>query len=163
MAREVERKFLVTDERWRADADRGTRMRQGYLGRAEGASVRVRQAGERAWLNIKGATLGVERQEYEYEIPLADAREMLETLCHEPLVEKTRYRVPVSGHFWEVDVFEGANAGLVVAEVELADPDERFEKPPWAGAEVSGLARYYNVCLVGYPYRDWSEAERAGE
>ncbi len=163
MGREVERKFLVTDERWRGDADAGTRMRQGYLGRAEGASVRVRQAGERAWLNIKGATLGVERREYEYEIPLGDAREMLDSLCREPLVEKTRYRVPVGAHCWEVDVFEGANAGLVVAEVELAHADEPFEIPPWAGTEVSELPRYYNVCLVSHPYRDWSEAERAGE
>ncbi|MQM40182.1 Inorganic triphosphatase [wastewater metagenome] len=163
MAEEIERKFLVTGDTWRNAADAGQPMRQGYLGGDAHASVRVRLAGVRAWLNIKGATLGVQRREYEYEIPAAEAREMLDHLCHRPLIEKTRYHVPVGGHTWEVDVFEGDNAGLVVAEVELASAEEAFTRPDWAGHEVSHLPRYYNVSLVRHPYRDWSASERAGD
>ncbi len=131
-------------------------MRQGYLGEAESASIRVRVAGSEAWLNIKSATLGIERLEYEYPIPVTDAEEMLDRLCRRPLIEKTRYRVPWHGHTWEVDVFEGENAGLVVAEIELGAPDEPFVKPPWTGEEVSDDRRYYNVCLVRHPYREWA-------
>lgn len=158
MATEIERKFLVTSDAWRAQAQDALRMRQGYLPGMETASVRVRVAGERAWLNIKGATLVVSRREYEYPIPLADAEEMLDALCARPLIEKTRHHVRLGPHLWEVDVFEGDNAGLVVAEVELSFPDEPFERPPWLGREVSGEARYYNVSLVRHPYRSWGEA-----
>lgn len=155
MATEIERKFLVADDRWREHAEEGTAFRQGYLVGSEHASVRVRIEGKRANLNIKSATLGVRRQEYEYPIPLEDAREMLDRLCEKPLIEKTRYHVAFGGYTWEVDVFEGDNRGLVVAEVELSSEDEQPPLPPWAGEEVSDDPRYYNVCLVKHPYKDW--------
>ena len=155
MATEIERKFLLSSDRWRDSADSGTRLRQGYLIGAEKSSVRIRIEGERANINIKSATLGVRRQEYEYPIPLADAEEMLDTLCEQPQIEKTRYHVPLGGHVWEVDVFAGDNAGLVVAEVELEDENEPFERPEWLGEEVSEDTRYYNVCLIRHPYKDW--------
>lgn len=155
MATEIERKFLVIDDAWRATAAPGVRMRQGYLSGGDRSSIRVRIQGEHAFLNIKSATLGVRRQEYEYVIPLGDAEEMLDRLCAGPLIEKVRYDVKHAGHVWEVDVFEGDNAGLVVAEVELDSEDERFEKPAWAGEEVSHDPRYYNVSLVTDPYKHW--------
>jgi adenylate cyclase len=155
MATEIERKFLVVSEAWRAAAAPGVRFRQGYLAGTGKASVRVRVEGEAANLNIKSATLGVRRQEYEYAIPLADANEMLDNLCSGGIVEKTRYCVPVGGHVWEVDVFEGDNAGLVVAEIELSHEDEAFERPAWAGDEVSHDPRYYNVYLAEHPYKNW--------
>ena len=155
MATEIERKFLLTSDSWRDDADAGTHFRQGYLIGAERASVRVRIEGERANINIKSATLGVERMEYEYPIPLVDAMELLDTLCEQPQIEKTRYHVPFGDHLWEVDVFAGDNEGLVVAEVELKSTDEAFAMPPRAGEEVSHDTRYYNVCLVKHPYKDW--------
>lgn len=160
MGREIERKFLVTGDGWRAAAAGWQDMRQGYLVLEGRSSVRVREAGEDAWLNVKSAELGIERREFEYAIPAADAREMLAHLCQGPLVEKCRHRVPVGDHVWEVDEFFGDNAGLVVAEVELAHPDEAFQRPPWVGREVSHESRYYNVRLVRHPYREWSVAER---
>ena len=132
-------------------------MRQGYMVDGELASVRVRVQGDQAFLNIKSATLGVWRREFDYPISLGDAEEMLEHLCAGPLIEKTRYHVTHAGHTWEVDVFEGDNAGLVVAEIELDSEDEVFEKPVWAGDEVSHDPRYYNVCLVKHPYREWKD------
>jgi adenylate cyclase len=155
MATEIERKFLLVSDDWRHDADSGTRFRQGYLIGAEKASVRIRIEGERANINIKSATLGVRRQEYEYPIPMSEAEEMLDTLCEQPQIEKTRYLVPYAGHTWEVDVFSGKNAGLVVAEVELKSEDETIALPPWVGEEVSDDTRYYNVCLVKHPYSEW--------
>ena len=155
MAIEIERKFLVTDERWRAAARPGVRYRQGYLTEAGPGSVRVRVGGERAHLNIKSATLHMRRLEYEYEIPLRDANEMLDSLCLKPLIEKTRYLVENDGHTWEVDVFEGDNEGLVVAEIELQSADELFSRPAWVGEEVTEDPRYYNVCLVQHPYKSW--------
>lgn len=157
MGVEIERKFLVRDASWRAAADAGTRYRQGYLVGSTLASVRVRIEGDVARLNIKGATLGVRRDEYEYPIPLADAERLLDTLCDKPLIEKTRYHVTHAGRVWEVDVFAGDNAGLVVAEVELPDEAAPLELPPWAGAEVSHDTRYYNVCLVKHPYKAWRD------
>lgn len=159
MATEIERKFLVTSDVWREAADNGTRFRQGYLIGAEKASVRVRIEGDKANLNIKSATLGVRRQEFEYEIPLAEAEEMLDTLCEQPQIEKVRYHVPVGAHTWEVDVFAGDNEGLIVAEVELADEEESFERPVWIGKEVSDDTRYYNVCLTRHPYKDWDNEQ----
>lgn len=155
MAIEIERKFLVNSDRWREQADAGQHLAQGYLIGAREASVRVRIEGEQANLNIKSATLGIYRQEYEYAIPLSDAREMLDTLCEKPVIEKTRYHVEHAGHTWEVDVFEGENAGLVVAEIELASESEPFEQPDWLGEEVSADPRYYNVSLVKHPYKAW--------
>lgn len=156
MAREIERKFLVVGDAWKQRADAGTPMRQGYMFGSEKSSVRVRVAGDRAWLNIKSATLGITRTEFDYAIPVEDAHEMLETLCDLPLIEKIRYHVRHGDHVWDVDVFSGANAGLVVAEIELNDADESFQKPDWAGDEVSDDPRYYNVCLVRHPYRNWN-------
>jgi len=155
MALEIERKFLVRDAGWQAAADGGRYIRQGYLAGSDKSSVRVRVDGEHANLNIKSATLGIRRLEYEYPIPLAEALEMLQHLCQGPQVEKTRYRVPVGAHLWEVDVFAADNQGLIVAEVELASEDEAFLMPPWAGEEVSHDPRYYNVSLVQHPFKDW--------
>ena len=122
---------------------------------SKAASVRVRIEGDKAFLNIKSATLGVRRQEYEYPIPVDEARELLETLCEQPLVEKTRYRVNHDGLEWEIDVFEGKNEGLIVAEVELEAEEQKISLPSWCGQEVSEDARYYNVNLGKHPYTDW--------
>ncbi|MEN8169723.1 MAG: CYTH domain-containing protein [Pseudomonadota bacterium] len=157
MATEIERKFLLNSDDWRDSAGAGTHFRQGYIVGAERASVRVRIEGEAANINIKSATLGVRRQEYEYPIPLVDAQELLDTLCEQPQIEKTRYHVSYGEHTWEIDVFTGDNEGLIVAEIELGDEDEAFELPPWAGAEVSDDKRYYNVCLVNHPYSEWQD------
>lgn len=160
MATEIERKFLLVNDDWRAQADAGVVMRQGYLVGAASqqplkASVRVRIEGDEANLNIKSATLGVTRQEYEYPIPRADADAMLDSLAEGPLIEKTRYHVPHGEHVWEIDVFAGENQGLVVAEIELGGEDEAFARPSWLGEEVSHDPRYYNVCLVKHPFKDW--------
>lgn len=162
MGTEIERKFLVIDQGWAASADAGQRVRQGYLAGSERCSARVRVAGACASLNFKGRTLSVTRREFEYPIPVADAEEMLDHLCTGPLIEKVRYRVAVDDHIWEIDCFEGDNAGLVVAEVELETAHEGFTLPQWAGTEVSHKARYYNVCLIDHPFCDWTEDERAG-
>jgi adenylate cyclase len=155
MGIEIERKVLVTNDSWREAAGPGMPIKQGYLVGGKDASVRVRLQGETANLNIKSATLGVRRQEFEYAIPLADAEILLNTLCHRPLIEKVRYLVPYASKQWEVDVFEGDNAGLIVAELELQDETEQFESPPWLGEEVSHDPRYYNTCLSQHPYKDW--------
>jgi len=155
MAIEIERKFLLKDDSWRQLADAGTSFRQGYLIGAKQASVRVRIEGDRAFLNIKGMTLGVKRPEYQYPLPLDEANELLDTLCVKPLVEKTRYIIHYASHEWEIDEFKGDNAGLIVAEVELASEDEPVTLPPWVGVEVSEDPRYYNVNLVKHPYNSW--------
>lgn len=155
MATEIERKFLVRDASWREHADAGTAYRQGYMAGAERASVRVRREGEQAFLNIKSATLGIRRLEFEYPIPPQEADTLLAQLCQQPLIDKTRYHVHHGRHIWEVDVFHGDNAGLVVAEIELQHEDEVFETPPWLGEEVSHDPRYYNVSLVRHPFKDW--------
>ncbi len=169
MGVEIERKFLLSDERWRADVGDSLRMRQGYLVDASAlaaglarCSVRVRIAGDDAWLNIKSAELGVRRLEFEYPLPLPDAEHMLDRLC-DGRVEKIRHLVDVQGHRFEIDEFLGDNAGLVVAELELPATDAAFPRPPWLGREVSHMPRYYNVNLLSHPWRDWSAAERAGE
>lgn len=152
---EIERKFLVVSDAWRDQVRSSARLRQGYLNNEEHCSVRVRVVGEQAWLNLKGVTIGAQRLEFEYPIPLPDAHRMLEDLTCKPIIEKTRHLVEVGRHTWEIDVFEGDNAGLVVAEIELDDPDEAFEKPAWAGAEVTEDPRYYNSRLSANPYRNW--------
>ena len=157
MASEIERKFLVSSQGWRnGDA---TEYRQGYLGLDKERTVRVRAAGDTAFLTIKGITRGATRQEFEYEIPLADANQMLDTLCHRPLIEKRRYRVRHSGLDWEIDEFFGDNAGLVVAEVELESEDQAFDRPDWLGQEVTSDPRYYNASLVQHPYSAWKSRE----
>lgn len=159
MAVEIERKFLVTNDGWRAAVKKSGYYRQGYLANMSGnASVRVRIADDHANLNIKSMTLGVTRQEYEYEIPLQDAREMLDNLCIGPVIEKTRHLVDHGDHTWEIDVFNGDNDGLIVAEIELSSEDESFELPAWAGKEVSDDKRYYNVCLAQHPYKEWKDS-----
>ena len=157
MGVEIERKFKVADD-FRPTGV-GIPMAQGYLSRDPKRTVRIRIAGMQGYLTIKGETNGAARLEYEYEIPAEEARELL-ALCEQPLVEKTRYRETVAGHVWEVDVFHGANAGLVVAEIELASEAEDFPLPTWAGAEVTGEKRYYNAALIAHPYNMWSDAER---
>lgn len=156
MAVEIEHKFLVRDERWRREVERSVRMRQGYLTSDARCSVRVRVAGDQGYLNVKSGTLGIQRSEYEYPIPLAEAEEILDTLCEQPLLEKTRHFVRFGGHLWEIDEFEGDNAGLIVAEVELSRIDEPFDLPDWLGADVSHDIRYYNSQLARHPYRTWS-------
>ena len=156
MAVEIEHKFLVRDERWRREVERSVRMRQGYLTSDARCSVRIRVAGDQGYLNIKSGTLGIQRSEYEYPIPLAEAEEILDTLCEQPLLEKTRHFVRFGGHLWEIDEFEGDNAGLIVAEVELSRIDEPFDQPDWLGADVSHDIRYYNSQLARHPYRTWS-------
>lgn len=158
MGTEIERKFLVCSDDWREEASRSRRYRQGYLTDAQSVSIRVRIAGDRGFLNIKSVTLDVSRAEFEYPIPIEDAAELLERFCSRPLIEKTRYFVPYGSHVWEVDVFDGENAGLVVAEIELNHVDEGFQKPHWIGEEVSADPRYYNVSLVTHPYKDWKVA-----
>jgi adenylate cyclase len=155
MGQEIERKFLVCSDDWRAEAQASRRYRQGYLANNERCSVRVRIDESGAALNIKSSTLGVHRQEFDYPVPLEDAQRLLEALCEGPLIEKTRHFVRHADHLWEIDVFEGDNAGLVVAEIELDSPNEPFERPAWLGEEVSDDPRYYNVCLVEHPFKDW--------
>ena len=157
MGVEIERKFKVANT-FRPTGI-GIEMAQGYLSRDPNRTVRIRTAGIQGFLTIKGKTEGARRLEYEYEIPLAEAQELL-ALCNEPLVEKTRYVENYAAHVWEVDVFHGANAGLVVAEIELTSETEEFALPPWIDEEVTGLKRYYNAALIAHPYREWRTQER---
>lgn len=167
MGIEIERKFTVTREGWRSAAHRATRMAQGYLndmaalsaGKQQ-ASVRVRIAGDQAFLNLKSRELGASRQEFDYPIPVADAEALLK-LCVGGLIDKTRHYVQYAGHLWEVDEFFGDNAGLVVAEIELTSVDEIFEKPAWIGREVTEQLRYYNLALAERSYSRWSSEEKA--
>lgn len=168
MPLEIERKFLVTGDGWRATARRVEPMAQGYLNNlaamdsgAMKASVRVRIAGDGAWLNLKSRELGHTRQEFDYRIPVGDARDLL-ALCVGGLVDKRRHYVEHDGRLWEVDEFLGDNAGLVVAELELESADDVFERPDWLGVEVTDEPRYYNLALSTRPFRAWSEAERRG-
>lgn len=157
MAIEIERKFLLVNDSWRQEVKVSKRLRQGYLLGSSKSSVRIRISDEQANLNIKSATLGISRKEYEIPLPINDAIEMLNDLCDKPLIEKTRHIVVYKGHTWEIDEFYGDNDGLVVAEIELINEDEDFEKPSWIGDEVSDDKRYYNVCLIQHPYKDWDE------
>lgn len=151
---EIERKFLLANDAWRAQVSRSEYLAQGYLGGTR-SSVRVRIGAGRAWLNIKSARLGTTRLEFEYAIPLADAQVMLAELADGPVVSKTRHFVEIDNHVFEIDEFDGANAGLIVAEVELGDADEAYPRPDWLGAEVTHDARYMNSNLVRHPYSQW--------
>jgi adenylate cyclase len=159
---EIERKFLVADEGWRTAVTRTELFRQGYLATTAASSVRVRVGGHSGWLSVKGRVVGMSRPEYEYEIPLAEANEILETLCAEGRIEKYRHWVIDGGHEWEVDEFIGANAGLVVAELELEQECEPFSRPAWIGREVTDDARYYNASLAQRPWSSWA-GEESGE
>ncbi len=154
MAIEIERKFRISGDAWRQAAT-GEHYRQGYLSTVPERTVRVRVKGDTGYLTIKGATHGAVRSEYEYTIPLEDAHAMLDSLCLRPLIEKTRYTLEYQGLVWEIDAFEGDNAGLVIAEVELESEEQDIALPGWAGEEVTGDARYYNANLVANPYCNW--------
>lgn len=154
---EIERKFLVDMTLWRPRDD-GTLYRQGYLSSHAERTVRVRLEGTVGKLTIKGKTSGISRIELEYPMPSEDAELALAQLCERPLIEKRRYKERHGPHTWEIDVFLGANAGLVIAEIELGSEGEAFERPAWVGREVSDDPRYYNANLVAHPYRDWRTA-----
>lgn len=154
MGKEIERKFLVKNDEWKAAA-KGIVYRQGYLSSLKERVVRVRTIEDKGFLTIKGITKGVSRSEFEYEISVEDAGTMLDDICEKPLIEKKRYKIPVGGLVFEVDEFFGENAGLVVAEVELADEKQKIELPPWIGAEVSGDPRYFNSNLIKHPFTKW--------
>ena len=153
MAVEIERKFLTASDAWRACILRSKRIKQGYLG-GDACSVRVRIAGDEASLNIKSKTVGVSRDEFEYVIPMVDAQALL-ALSTGPKILKTRHWVEHAGACWEIDEFEGENAGLIVAEIELDAIDAGFERPDWLGTEVTDDVRYYNVNLMREPYSRW--------
>jgi CYTH domain-containing protein len=162
MGTEIERKFIVVGEGWRAGATgvrgvTGVRIRPGYLSTGAGVTVRVRLAGEEAFLTIKGPRVGIGRAEFEYPLPTTDAAYMLDHLCRKPIIEKKRYRVPHAGLVWEVDEFLAENEGLLIAEVELTSDDQPVALPDWAGPEVSTDPHYTNAYLVDHPYNTWRD------
>jgi len=162
MAKEIERKFRVRSDAWRAEVKRCTLLRQGYLANTERASIRVRLEGERALLSVKGMERGMSRDEYEVPLPMADAREILDRLCEGIPIEKKRHIVVHEGSEWEIDEFLAENAGLVIAELELESEDAAFARPAWLGPEITHEERYYNFRLSQKPYRHWPENLRAG-
>lgn len=166
---EIERKFLLLNDDWRSDVIQSTHFHQGYLSSNPKSSVRIRIEGDMANINIKSATIGMSRAEYEYAIPLAEAKQLLDTLCEQPQISKTRHIVAAHADTsaensaengapltWEIDEFHGDNAGLIVAEIELSDETQAFLKPAWLGQEVTDDIRYYNSCLAKHPYCEWS-------
>ena len=155
MALEIERKFLPANDAWREDVERSVTMKQAYLG-GERVSVRVRIAGDKAWLNIKELRLGAARLEFEYPLPSDEAWQLMD-LAIGNQVEKTRHYVNDAGMVWEIDEFEGDNTGLIVAEIELSEPGQHLEHPVWLGREVTGEERYYNVGLAARPYCTWRD------
>lgn len=159
MSTEIERKFLVLEDGWRENAVSRTLYRQTYIQAEKHMTIRVRLAGERAFLTIKTPLKGISRNEYEYELPFDDASEMLGVIHGKPSVEKYRYVVPYKGHDWEVDEFLGENEGLIVAEIELSSEDENFERPPWVGGEVTMISAYCNSMLAKNPYKKWKNGE----
>ena len=154
VGKEIERKFLVTGNAWRALAE-GEPFRQGYISTVKERVVRVRTVGTRGTLTIKGITTRGSRLEYEYEIPVQDANELLEGICEQQIIEKTRYSIPYGEFTWEVDEFHGVNEGLVVAEIELSDIDQDFPNPDWIGEDVTDDPRYFNSNLIAKPYSMW--------
>jgi len=154
---EIERKFLLASERWRAAVTKSVEIVQGYISQSDTSLVRVRIAGEGSTLNIKGTTVGISRKEYEYDLPLEDAKEMLTHFCAARMIRKTRHHAKHEGHSWEIDEFSGRNTGLIIAEIELSGENEIFIRPEWLGVEVTGDPRYYNVCLVEHPFGTWQD------
>lgn len=154
MGIEIERKFLVSSDDWR-DLAEGIDYRQGYLSTVKERTVRVRTIRDRGYVTVKGISIGASRSEYEYEIPVEDAHEMLDALCERPLIEKRRYKIPQGPVTWEVDEFFGDNRGLILAEVELESADQPLELPDWIGDEVTGDPRYFNANLIAHPYSSW--------
>ncbi len=155
MAIEIEHKFLLADPTWKQLVIKSVIFKQGYLNSNSNSSIRVRISDSQAWLNIKTAIIGNQRHEYEYEIPLADANEILALLCNKPIIEKTRHYVPINEHLWEIDEFHGENEGLIIAEIELEQQITEFHRPEWLGAEVTHDLRYYNNNLAHTPYSKW--------
>ena len=153
MAKEIERKYLVKNNDWQKLAQ-GVFYCQGYISTTGKQTVRVRIVGEQGYLTLKGENIGQTRSEFEYSIPLADAQEILETLCDRPLIEKIRYKIPLGDLIWEVDQFLGDNAGLIIAEVELTDENQEIDLPEWIDRQVSD-PKYYNANLAKYPYSQW--------
>lgn len=154
MAKEIERKFLIDLTKVGA-LENGTAIKQGYIATSDKTVVRARVAGKKAYLTLKGANKGVTRTEFEYEIPVDDAEQIIAELCNGPVVEKTRYLLEYIGHTWEIDIFHGNNEGLIIAEIELTSEDEVFEKPAWVETEVSGDPKYYNSSLLDHPFKNW--------
>lgn len=155
MALEIERKFLLRSDEWRGHVDSRDLLRQGYLSSGSACSIRVRIAGEHAWLNLKAKRSGMTRLEFEYPIPRTEADEILNELSTGPILEKYRHRIPMGDLVWEIDEFLGANAGLVVAEIELPSESAEFARPDWLGEEVTADERYYNFNLARMPYQEW--------
>ena len=155
MALEIELKFLLKNNSWRNLA-KGTHYRQGYLNTDKNRTVRVRTIGNKAFLTIKGITIGATRKEFEYEIPFDEGKTMLNELCEKPIIEKIRYKIKVENDLvWEIDEFLGENKGLVLAEIELQYEEQRFIKPDWLGQEVTSDQRFYNSSLVKLPFSNW--------
>ncbi|MFO7751159.1 MAG: CYTH domain-containing protein [Desulfobacteraceae bacterium] len=155
MGIEIERKFLLKNDQWRTRRDEPLLLRQGYIQNSRSGVVRIRTAGTRGFITVKGETRLASRLEYEYEIPLEDAGEMLEILCEKPLIEKKRFSIEHRGFHWVIDEFSGENQGLVVAELELTWEDQPFEVPPWLGREVTCDPKYLNANLIKKPYCRW--------
>lgn len=155
MGKEIERKFLINNAEWESlTKPVGKQLRQGYILTDPNKTIRVRVADAKGWLTIKGISIGATRLEYEYEIPLDEAIELLDNFSENEL-EKTRYEINFAGKLWEVDVFSGDNDGLIVAEIELASEDEQFELPDWIAEEVTHEKKYYNSNLTKHPFKDW--------
>lgn len=154
MGVEIERKFLLKNKEWRCHVDAGVEIKQGYLNSTKERTVRIRINGEIGLITVKGETINSTRKEYEYQIPIEDAEELLE-LCEKPIIEKTRFEIIHNQKVWEIDEFRGINEGLIVAEIELEDENEELEFPQWIGEEVTSDARYYNANLIAHPYSDW--------
>ena len=160
MAIEIERKFLVRDDSWRPASQRAARIEQGYFCRTPLLRARIRIFGDKGYITLKSEPGTLRRYEFEYEIPKSEAIEIITRFSIEPIIVKTRHEVPYEGAVWHVDVFEGANTGLVVAEVELEHEVQKIVMPPWAGEEVTGDRRYGNSHLARYPFVMWKELER---
>lgn len=161
MATEIEHKYLVTSNEYIQQATSSTYFRQGYLSTDKNCVVRIRIAGNKAFMTVKGANHGATRNEYEIEIELHMAQSMLDNLCQSPIIEKTRYILPYKGHTWEIDLFHGENEGLTIAEIELSSETEKYEKPTFIGEEVTGIPLYYNSNLAQHPYTSWSKEEKS--
>ncbi len=157
MAIEIERKYLLKNNHWKR-LGKGVEYCQGYLNSNKHRTVRVRTVGDKGYLTIKGLTIGASKNEYEYEIPINDARELLD-LCEQPLIRKKRYRIKVDGLIWEIDEFHDENEGLCLAEVELETEDQQISVPDWIGEEVTDDPRYFNASLITAPYSSWNELE----
>lgn len=155
MAIEIEHKFLVVSDDWRKSVSKSQRMGQAYLASESNVTVRARIAGSQAWLTLKGASSGIAQLEFEYEVPVADAQQIITELSDSAVIDKTRHTIMHNGHEWVVDEFHADNDGLIVAEIELQSEDEKFDVPGWAGDNVTADYRYRNKYLAHKPFQDW--------